>query len=60
MIEYYSEEQQKKYGVLGIEKMCIRDRVYSDKSLYNEALEEAERRKSENMKKLYSYQILKS
>lgn len=37
-----------------------RDKVYSDKSLYNEALEEAERRKSENMKKLYSYQILKS
>ena len=36
-----------------------RDKVYSDKSLYNEALEEAERRKSENMKKLYSYQILK-
>lgn len=27
-----------------------RDKVYSDKSLYNEALEEAERRKSENMK----------
>lgn len=37
-----------------------RDKVYSDKSLYNEALEEAERRKSENMKKLYSYQILKN
>ena len=37
-----------------------RDKVYSDKSFYNEALEEAERRKSENMKKLYSYQILKS
>lgn len=28
------------------------DKVYSDKSLYNEALEEAERRKSENMKKI--------
>lgn len=37
-----------------------RDKVYSDKSLYNEALEEAERRKNENMKKLYNYQILKS
>ena len=30
-----------------------RDKVYSDKNLYNEALEEAARRKSENMKNLY-------
>ncbi len=35
-----------------------RDKVYSDKNLYNEALEEAERRKNENMKKLYSYKLL--
>ena len=35
-----------------------RDKVYSDKKLYNEALEEAERRKNENMKKLYGYKIL--
>lgn len=42
-----------------IEKIVYpRDRVYSDKNLYNEALEEAERRKNENIKKLYSYKIL--
>lgn len=35
-----------------------RDKVYSDKKLYNEALEEAERRKNENMKKLYSYKVV--
>lgn len=35
-----------------------RDKVYSDKKLYNEALEEAERRKNENVEKLYSYKIL--
>lgn len=35
-----------------------RDKVYSDKNLYHEALEEAERRKNENMKKLYSYKLL--
>ena len=35
-----------------------RDKVYSDKNLYNEALEEAERRKNENMEKLYSYKVL--
>lgn len=35
-----------------------RDKVYSDKGLYHEALEEAERRKNENMKKLYSYKLL--
>lgn len=35
-----------------------RDKVYSDKNLYNEALEEAARRKSENMKKLYSYKLI--
>lgn len=35
-----------------------RDKVYSDKNLYNEALEEAERRKNENIKKLYSYKLL--
>lgn len=29
-----------------------RDKVYSDKSLYNEALEEAERRKSEKYEKI--------
>lgn len=37
-----------------------RDKVYSDKNLYREALEEAERRKNENVKKLYSYKVLKS
>ena len=37
-----------------------RDKVYSDKNLYNEALEEAERRKKENIKKLYSYKVLKN
>lgn len=36
-----------------------RDKVYSDKNLYREALEEAERRKNENVKKLYSYKVLK-
>lgn len=35
-----------------------RDKVYSDKKLYREALEEAERRKNENMEKLYSYKVL--
>lgn len=35
-----------------------RDKVYSDKNLYREALEEAERRKNENMEKLYSYKVL--
>ena len=35
-----------------------RDKVYSDNDLYNEALEEAARRKSENMKKLYSYKLI--
>lgn len=35
-----------------------RDKVYSDNNLYNEAMEEAERRKSENMKKLYSYKLI--
>ena len=35
-----------------------RDKVYSDKNLYREALEEIERRKNENMKKLYSYKVL--
>ena len=34
-----------------------RDKVYSD-NLYNEALKEAERRKNENMRKLYSYKLL--
>lgn len=37
-----------------------RDKVYSDKNLYSEALEEIERRKNENMKKLYSYKVLKN
>lgn len=37
-----------------------RDKVYSDKNLYREALEEIERRKNENMEKLYSYKVLKS
>ena len=35
-----------------------RAKVYSDKSLYNEALEEAERRKSENMKKIILMSII--
>lgn len=35
-----------------------RDKVYSDKDLYNEALKEVERRKNENMRKLYSYKLL--
>lgn len=35
-----------------------RDKVYSDKDLYHEALKEAERRKNENMRKLYSYKLL--
>ena len=34
-----------------------RDKVYSDKKLYNEALKEAERRKNENIKKLYNYKL---
>lgn len=44
------------YGV--IESIVYpRDKVYSDKKLYNEALKEAERRKNENIKKLYSYKL---
>ena len=35
-----------------------RDKVYFDKDLYHEALKEAERRKNENMRKLYSYKLL--
>lgn len=35
-----------------------RDRVYSDQNLYNAALEEAERRKNENMEKLSIYKIV--
>jgi hypothetical protein len=35
-----------------------RDKVYSDRNLYNEALEEAERRKNENVKKLHNYKLL--
>lgn len=35
-----------------------RDKVYSDKNLYNEAMKEAERRKNENMKKLYNYKLI--
>lgn len=35
-----------------------RDKVYSDKDLYHGALKEAERRKNENMRKLYSYKLL--
>lgn len=35
-----------------------RDKVYSDKNLYNEALKEAERRKNENIKKLYSCKLI--
>ena len=34
-----------------------RDKVYSDKNLYNEALEEAERRKKENIKKYQQLHI---
>lgn len=37
-----------------------RDRVYSDKNLYNKALEEAERRKTENLKRLCEYKIIKT
>lgn len=35
-----------------------RNKVYSDKNLYNEALKEAERRKNENIKKLYDYKLI--
>lgn len=35
-----------------------RDKVYSNKDLYKEAMEEAEKRKKENMKKLYNYKVL--
>ena len=39
-------------------EMAYNDLFHGDKDLYNEALKEVERRKNENMRKLYSYKLL--